>query len=75
MRIARIGELHNIDQDAARRMVVSSDRVRSDFERACFGASLNDPLGYDIVVNTEYFTIEDAADLVITGFGKRGEEA
>ena len=73
LRIARIGELHNIDQDAARRMVVSSDRVRSDFERASFGADLDDPLGYDIVINTEYFSIEHAADLVVTGFARRRE--
>lgn len=71
VRVQRISELHNTDERTARRMVTHSDRQRYRFVRSQFGADWNDPLAFDMVLNTEHFSIEHAADLIIKGFNDR----
>lgn len=71
LRIARLAELHDTDTRSARRMVINSDRNRYRFIRANFGADWNDPMFYDLVINTEQFSIEHAAELIVHGFLSR----
>lgn len=73
LRIARIGELHNVDEKTARRMVIESDRQRTRFVRWHLGADPDDALAYDLVINTEHYSIQRAATLVITGVAERKE--
>lgn len=73
LRITRLAELHDTDARSARRMVVQSDRGRYRFIRASFGADWGDPLYYDLVINTEHFSIEHATDLIVRGFQDRRE--
>lgn len=73
IRIARLAELHQVDENAARHMVVDSDRQRHRFVRSHFGPDVSDPLGYDLVINTEHYSIEHAADLIVKGFTDRRE--
>ncbi len=73
LRVARISELHNVDERTARRMIIKLDRQRYRFVRAHFGADWDDPMFYDVVINTEHFSIEHAAALIIRGFEDRRE--
>lgn len=73
VRVARISELHGVDEATARRMVAENDRQRYQFVRANFGCDPGDSLGYDLVINTERTSIEHASALVIKGYQDRME--
>jgi cytidylate kinase len=73
IRVARLAELHDFDLRQARRMVLESDRQRYHFIRANFSCDPNDPLGYDLVINTERCSIEHAAALIVKGVLDRRE--
>jgi cytidylate kinase len=73
VRIARIAELHEFDEKTARRKVLEMDRQRTNFVRAHFGCDINNPLGYDLVINTQHCSIEHASHLVVGGFRDRQE--
>lgn len=73
VRVARISELHKLEEKAARRAILEIDRQRTNFVRAHFGCDINNPLGYDLVINTEHCSIEHAAQLIIQGFRHRQE--
>ncbi|MCE5218226.1 cytidylate kinase-like family protein [bacterium] len=73
LRVARIAELHDMDLKTARRKVLESDHERYQFVRGRFGCDPSNPMGYDLVINTEHFTIEQAADIVIRAFRSREE--
>jgi len=73
IRVARIAELHHFDTKQARRLIHESDRHRYHFVRANFSCDPNDPLGYDLVINTEHCSIEHAAALVVKGVHDRLE--
>ena len=67
LRIERIAEIRKADEKTARRMVQDSDRQRTRFIRTFFGGDPKDPLAYDIVINTERCTLDDAAHLIKQG--------
>ena len=71
LRVARIAELHDMDEKTARRAVLDMDRQRGHFIRGHFGCDPRDVLGYDLVINTEHFTIEQAAQLIISAVRDR----
>jgi len=71
LRVARISELHSVEQRAARRMVMNSDRQRFRFVKSHFGVDWDDPMTYDFVLNTEHLSIEHAANLIIKAFSDR----
>ena len=73
VRVARISELHKVDERTARQMIIKLDRRRYRFVRAHFGADWGDPLAYDLVLNTRHISIEHAAALIIKGFNDRLE--
>jgi cytidylate kinase len=73
IRVARISELHNMNEKAARRAIIETDRQRTNFVRAHFGCDIDNPLDYDLVINTEHCSIEHAAQLIIEGFRARQE--
>jgi cytidylate kinase len=73
VRVARIAELHELDEKTARRRVLETDRQRTNYVRAHFGCDINNPLGYDLVINTEHSSIEHATHLILQGFRDRQE--
>lgn len=73
VRVARIAELHDLDEKTARRNVLETDRQRTNFVRAHFGCDINNPLGYDLVINTEHCSIEHATHMILQGFRDRQE--
>lgn len=65
-RISRIAEEHQITLDAARTIVLTSDRERAAFIRHSFHRELNDPLAHDLIVNTDQLTPAAIADSILT---------
>lgn len=65
-RVATIQRLRGIsDPEEARRLVRRVDEERASYIEKHFHRSVDDPLAYDLVVNTERIGIEAAVDLVV----------
>jgi cytidylate kinase len=62
-RVANVAQAFNIDVKEARRRVVRTESDRKAFIRKYFNADINDPLNYDMVINTEVMSI----DAVVAG--------
>ena len=66
-RIERIRKQQRLSPAEAARFVKKEDRRRARYLRAHFHARLDDELLYDLVVNTDRFTDDDAAELIAEG--------
>jgi len=65
-RINRLMQRENISEDEAKRKILRSDRQRRDFVKKMFRLDINDPIHYDLTINTDYIGIEEATDVIIT---------
>lgn len=70
-RIERYAKLHGVDLAHAAAHLEHEDARRLEFVRYHFGARLDDPLSYDLVVNTGLLGIELAADTVVEVMRRR----
>ncbi len=66
LRVARIAERYGISLGAARAQVKASDRQRRIFLKRFYNIDANDPLLYDLVINTARMTAETACNLICT---------
>jgi len=64
LRVKRVMESSKVKETEARKEIERSDSSHHEFARRYFHASLEDPNNYDLVINTEHFSIEDAAGIV-----------
>jgi cytidylate kinase len=64
LRIKRIMESSAIKETEARKEIEHSDSSHREFARRYFHASLEDPVNYDLVINTEHFSVDDATGLI-----------
>lgn len=59
--------------DQARAVNRKTDHARRDYVRSFFDADIDDPASYDLMINMAHFTIDTAADLVVSVLRSRGE--
>ena len=71
VRVQRVMAEGKLDEDAAREEIAQFDTSRREFVKRYFQAELEDPLHYDLVVNTERFSFDDAASTVVEAFRLR----
>lgn len=71
-RAQRISRLLGLSRDQALAFDRKTDHARRDYVRSFFEADIDDPAGYDLIVNMEHFTTESAADLVVAVLHSRG---
>jgi cytidylate kinase len=64
-RIKRIVTSMNLDEKSARREISLFDSSRREFIKRYFKAELEDPMYYNLVVNTEHFDYNAAASIII----------
>jgi len=64
-----------IDTDEARRRIRESDAQRVAYVRKLFHAELNDPLHYDLVINTDHLDCAGLPDLVLFTLARRQRNA
>lgn len=64
-RVARYSELTGLSPKKAEREIARIERERAEFLRRHFGVGADDPLRYDIMVNLERFSHEQAVDLIL----------
>lgn len=64
LRVEAVAAREGISRDEAERAVQRSDQERSAFIQGYFHHGIDDPLGYDLVINTAALGVEPAAELV-----------
>jgi len=64
-RVAVVASRLGVPADQARKPVRATDRQRRDFVRARYHADWDDPLAYDITLNTATLGVELAIQLVL----------
>ena len=67
LRVERWAEREWLDPDLARKLVRRSDQQRAGFIKYYFDRDWEDPLGYDLIINTERITEETAVELICDG--------
>jgi len=65
LRVQRMAMVRDITEKEAEQVVLASDHAKKRFLRHFFGANVNDPLLYDLVINTGTLSLDHAADLII----------
>jgi cytidylate kinase len=63
-RVTRVSVAEGLDQAQAARAVKASDAARSDYLKRFYGIGEELPIQYDLVVNTDVLSFEQAAGLV-----------
>jgi len=67
LRVERIHVLDGVSLKQARRTVLESDKQRRQFVKGHFGCDPDDPLSYDLIINTAGKSIEHTAELIVLG--------
>jgi cytidylate kinase len=65
MRIKRVAEAEGADQNRARKIVADSDASRADYFRRFYHLDREQPTNYDIVINTDVLTVEQAEAAIV----------
>jgi cytidylate kinase len=65
VRLKRVMQELKVDQEAAKREIERFDNSRREFIKRYFDAELEDPAYYDLVINTEYFSFQATASIVV----------
>jgi cytidylate kinase len=63
-RIARLRETDELEEPAATRAIRDADAARADYLKRFHGVDGEQPTQYDVVLNTDQLSLEEAADLV-----------
>jgi len=66
-RARRLAEANRVDADPAGEQVKADDVDRADYVKRFYGVERELPTHYDMVLNTDHFTFEQAAGLVLDG--------
>jgi hypothetical protein len=65
-RVKRVMEEQDLSEGEAGREIMRFDRGQRKFIQRYFDAAIDDPVNYDLVINTAHFSIENAAATVIS---------
>jgi len=68
-RCARVASERGLDEKDAARAVESGDAARADYLKRFYGARAELPTQYDVVVNTDRLSADDAVSLVLRAAG------
>jgi cytidylate kinase len=72
VRVKRVMQDFKLDQEAAKREIGNYDSSRREFIKRYFKAEREDPAFYDLIVNTEHFTFQAAASIVLDALPLKG---
>ena len=71
VRAARIAERDGLTAAVARRRVHDLDNAQRAFIRQVFHRDIDDPCGYDLVVNTAAIPADAVVDIIVAGLARR----
>jgi cytidylate kinase len=70
-RVASHARRSKVDEKSARVQVERHDRDQRAFIRQTFNRDINDPLGYDIVLNLGTISLDQAADIAVAALRRK----
>ena len=73
LRVNRVMKDLNLDQQAAEREVARFDNNIREFTKRYFGAELEDPEHYDLVINTEHLSFQAAASIAVDALSLKNQ--
>jgi cytidylate kinase len=73
-RVAHIQEIRSVDRKTALEIIQSEDRGRERYLKKYFNENVENPLLYDLVINTDLVTYEEAAHLIGDAASRRLEK-
>ncbi len=65
VRVRRVVEILKLNEAGARQEIARFDNSGREFIKRYFRAEIEDPAHYDLVINTEHFSFEAAASIVL----------
>jgi CMP/dCMP kinase len=74
-RVRRMQQLAGLDADAARDLVHRRDQAARDYVERFYHVDWNDPLLYDLVINTSTFEAAEVVDLIVKALDRRSTSA
>lgn len=63
-RIAHTQEIHQLDKKSAFELIQSEDQGRARYLKKYFNEDIDNPLLYDLVINTDFVSYQDAARII-----------
>jgi cytidylate kinase len=67
-RVQRVQQREGLDETTARRKITDTDYAREAYYRYLYNVHPDDPLVYDMILNTSRVTLEEAAAVVAAAF-------
>jgi cytidylate kinase len=68
VRLRHVQQREGLDETAARRKITETDYAREAYYRYLYNVMPDDPLAYDMILNTSRVTLEEAAAMVAATF-------
>ena len=69
LRIEKVARNFDLSPAEAKRRVIKTESNRKAFIRKYFNADIADPTNYDLVINTDALTVENAVDVIGAALG------
>jgi cytidylate kinase len=70
-RIERYAEVKEVSAEQAEHMIERAEEQRGEFLQAQFGVRQDDPILYDLVINTARFGFDNSATLILEALRSR----
>ena len=74
-RVVRVMETLKLDEGEASKEIAHFDKGRQEFGKRYFHADIEDPVYYDLVINTGHFSLEAAASIVVQALPLKNKAA
>jgi cytidylate kinase len=68
-RIENVARDFGLSQNEAKRRIIKTESNRKAFIRKYFNADIADPTNYDLVINTDTLTVDNAVDVIEAALG------
>jgi cytidylate kinase len=68
-RIKNVAREFNVSEDEAERRVIQTESDRKAFIRKYFNSDINDPDNYDLFINTEILSLDNATQVIAAAVG------
>jgi cytidylate kinase len=69
LRIQNVAREYNLPEDDAKRRIIQTESDRKAFIRKYFNSDIADPDNYDLILNTESLSLDDATKIIAAAVG------
>jgi cytidylate kinase len=67
-------DFYDIDEKEALEKIREEDKGRKDYVKQHFNKDIEDPLLYDLVINTDSMSLEDVASMIVHMIDRKNKE-